>query len=75
MRLTGRGSTIREAIGASDGRIGFVARDGVLPANIASLLGFDVARGLTTDPDKSAGLRCVVIALAMKAASARSSRW
>ena len=66
VRLTGRGSTIREVVGASDGHIGIVARDGVLPANIASLLGFDVARGLTTDPDKSAGLRCAVIALDVK---------
>ncbi|CUS44659.1 MAG: AsmA family protein [Pseudomonadota bacterium] len=66
VRLKGPGSTIREAVGSSDGTIGLVARDGALPAKIASLLGFDAARGLFTDKDERAGLRCVVIRLAMR---------
>ncbi|TPG41204.1 AsmA family protein [Sphingomonas koreensis] len=65
-RLVGRGSTIREAVGASDGHIGAVARDGALPAKIASFLGLDVARGLTTDDDTRAGLRCAVLRLDMR---------
>lgn len=66
VRLTGHGSTFREVIGHGDGSIGIVAQDGRLPAKIASLLGFDVARGLTTDSDKEAGLRCAVVRLDMK---------
>lgn len=63
MRLIGHGSTLRQAVGDGDGRIGLVARDGALPARIASALGFDVARALTADADARAGLRCAVIAL------------
>jgi uncharacterized protein involved in outer membrane biogenesis len=66
LRLTGRGSTFREVVGNADGRIGLIARDGVLPAKVASDLGFDVARALTTVEDKQAGLRCVAIGLAMR---------
>lgn len=66
VRLTGTGSTIREVVGASDGTIGLVARDGVLPAKIASLLGFDAARGLLTDGDEVATLRCAVVRLAVR---------
>src|SRR3546814_11436248 len=46
--------------------MGLVATQGVLPARIASLLGFDVARGLTTDADERAALRCAVIRLDVK---------
>src|SRR3546814_5529535 len=46
--------------------MGLVATQGVLPARIASLLGFDVARGLTTDEDERAALRCAVIRLDVK---------
>jgi uncharacterized protein involved in outer membrane biogenesis len=60
VRLTGPGSTIREAVGNANGTIGLVARNGALPAKIASLIGFDIARGVTTDGDKRAGLRCAV---------------
>ncbi|MFC3712887.1 AsmA family protein [Sphingoaurantiacus capsulatus] len=59
-QLRGAGSTIREAVGASNGSIGLVAKNGSLPAKIAALIGFDVARGLTTDKDERAGLRCLV---------------
>lgn len=60
VRLQGPGSTIREAVGNSNGTIGLVARDGVLPAKIAALIGFDVARGLTTARDQQARLNCAV---------------
>src|SRR3546814_1026802 len=52
VRLVGKGGTFREAVGQSDGSMGLVATQGVLPARIAPLLGFDVARGLTTDEDE-----------------------
>lgn len=63
VKLTGAGSTIREAVGRSDGRIGIVASDGVLPARIASMLGFDAGRALTTGGDARARLRCAVAIL------------
>lgn len=66
LRLTGRGSTFREVVGNADGRIGVIARDGALPAKIASELGFDVGRTLTTGDDKRAGLRCAVVGLEMR---------
>ncbi|GAA0330426.1 hypothetical protein GCM10009087_45760 [Sphingomonas oligophenolica] len=64
--LIGTGSTIREAVGASDGMIGLVARDGALPAKVASQLGFDAVRGLFGSGDDEAGLRCVVLRLAVR---------
>ena len=64
--LTGRGSTIREAIGRSDGRIGLAARDGQLPAKIAGALGFDAGRALTAGDTDRAGLRCVILGLPMR---------
>jgi uncharacterized protein involved in outer membrane biogenesis len=66
LRLVGRGSTFREVVANADGRVGLIARDGVLPAKLASELGFDVARTLTTGNDKEAGLRCIAIGLAMR---------
>ncbi|MEO9131897.1 MAG: AsmA family protein [Sphingomonas sp.] len=65
VKLTGTGSTIREAVGASNGTIGLVARDGTLPAKVASQLGFDVVHGLFGSGDTPAGLRCVVLRLAV----------
>ncbi|HWV02383.1 MAG TPA: AsmA-like C-terminal region-containing protein [Devosia sp.] len=65
-RLVGRGSTFREVVADGDGRIGLVARDGVLPAKVASELGFDIARTLTTGDTKRAGLRCIALGLAMR---------
>lgn len=73
--LAGRGSTLREAVGASDGRIGFVVREGHLPARVASLIGFDVVRGLTTDEDAQAGLRCVVLDMAVRGGTGRVQRF
>lgn len=64
-RLTGRGETIREAIGRSDGRIGFVVRDGALPARYAAALGFDAGRALLAGEDDRARLRCMVLGLAV----------
>ncbi|MDB5704493.1 MAG: asmA family protein [Sphingomonas bacterium] len=66
IRLKGPGSTIREAVGRSDGTIGLVARNGTLPAKIASLLGFDAVRGILTDEAERAGLRCAVLRLAVR---------
>lgn len=63
MRLTGVGETVRGAVGRSSGSIAFVARDGVIPAKTASLLGQDIGRGLTTDEDKNAKLNCLIARL------------
>ncbi|WP_242119426.1 AsmA family protein [Sphingomonas lacusdianchii] len=63
LKLVGSGDTIRAAIGRSDGMIGFAAAGGTLPAKMASLLGADVARGLTTDEDARARLRCLGLRL------------
>ncbi|WP_229726715.1 AsmA family protein [Sphingomonas alpina] len=64
-KLSGLGSTIREAVGNANGSIGLVARDGGLPARVAAMIGFDASRALTTDKDTRAGLRCIVLRLAM----------
>lgn len=63
LRLVGSGDTIRQAIGRSNGMIGFAAAGGVLPAKMASLLGADVARGMLTDDDAQARLRCLGLRL------------
>lgn len=65
VRLRGPGSTIREAVGRSTGTIGLAARDGVLPAKIGALIGFDVARGLTAGKDEQAQLRCAIARFAV----------
>jgi uncharacterized protein involved in outer membrane biogenesis len=59
IRLEGPGDTIRAAVGASSGHIGLVARSGAIPARIASMLGGDIGRGITTDGDDRATLRCI----------------
>ena len=64
--LIGTGSTIREIVGRSNGRIGVFARNGSLPARIAALIGFDAGRALTTKDDKRAGLRCIALRLDMR---------
>jgi len=69
--LSGPGETIRQAIGRSSGTIALVASDGVIPARTASLLGQDVARGLTTDADARATLRCMVARLSVERGTAR----
>jgi len=63
LRLVGSGDTIRQAVGRSNGTIGFVAAGGVLPAKMASMLGADVARGVLTDDDAQARLRCLGLRL------------
>ena len=65
-RLSGRGDTIRSAIGRSDGRIGFTIRDGSLPARYAAALGFDAGRALLAGGSDSARLRCLVLALPVR---------
>lgn len=63
LRLSGRGGTIRSAIGRSNGVVALVARDGMIPARTASLLGQDVGRGLLTKKDEMASLRCIIARL------------
>lgn len=62
-RLTGSGRTIREALGRSDGHVALVARDGQLPARMASFIGLDIGRGVTVDEDRRATLRCLAFRL------------
>jgi AsmA family protein len=63
VRLRGRGDTLREAVGTSNGRIGLAATDGALPAKMAAMLGFDVGKALTADKSDVASLRCALIGL------------
>jgi uncharacterized protein involved in outer membrane biogenesis len=71
--LSGPGSTIRDAVGNSDGNIGVVARDGRLPAKIASMIGFDAGRSLLTGSSEEAGLRCVALRLDMRRGVGRAN--
>ena len=66
VRLAGRGSTIREAVGHADGRIGVAARNGSLPARIADALGFDVGRAVLAGGTQRASLRCVIVGLGVR---------
>lgn len=70
--LSGRGSTIREAVGNSSGRIGLAARDGELPKEIAEALGFDAGGALLARQEDRATLRCVVVGLTMRDGSGRA---
>ncbi len=70
-RLKGAGDTIRAAVGRSSGSLGFVARDGSLPAQYAAALGFDAGRALLADKGDRAGLRCLVARLAMRGGTGR----
>jgi len=72
VRLTGVGSTIREAVGRSNGRVGLYAGQGALPEKLARLLGFDVGALFAKGSDH-ASLRCGAIGLDMKAGSGRVS--
>ena len=72
-RLTGRGDTVRAAVGNSDGTIGFAARGGVLPARVADALGFDAGRAFFASEDDQAGLRCVILHLAVNGGHGRIS--
>lgn len=65
-RLTGRGDTIRQAVGRSRGHVGLVVRNGALPARYAKALGFDAAGALTTDEDSRSTLRCLVLTLPVR---------
>jgi AsmA family protein len=62
LRLTGVGSTIRDAVGTGSGYIGLYAADGVLPEKLARLLGFDIGAVFSNRSDK-ASLRCAAIGL------------
>nr|WP_157217127.1 AsmA family protein [Sphingomonas formosensis] len=66
IRLVGSGRTIRDAVGRSNGTIAIAAQEGMLPARLASLLGFDVGRGITTDADKQSRLNCAVFRLGVR---------
>lgn len=72
-RLSGRGETIRDAVGRSDGRIGFVVRDGSLPERYAAALGFDAGRALLAGERDRAALRCVIVGLAVRDGLGRTS--
>ena len=50
-------------MGNSDGALGVVARDGRLPAKIASMIGLDAGRSFFTGGEEEAGLRCVALRL------------
>lgn len=63
IRLTGVGSTVREAVGRSDGAIALVARDGTIPTRTAALLGQDIGGGLTAKEKSRSVLRCIVARL------------
>ncbi|WP_236697350.1 AsmA family protein [Sphingomonas sp. Leaf357] len=65
-RLTGTGSTIREVVGRSNGRIGLIAHDGSLPEKIAALIGFDAGRALTAGKGSRATLRCAALRLDLR---------
>lgn len=69
--LVGTGDTIRQAVSRSDGMIGIVASGGTMPAKLASLLGADVARGVTTDDDAQARLRCLGLRLDVRRGTGR----
>jgi len=64
--LTGRGTTIRQAVANSSGRIGLAARDGSLPDRFAVALGFDAGRALFASNEDRAGLRCVIFGATLK---------
>lgn len=61
-RLKGAGRTVRSAIGKSSGHIAVVAREGILPAKTAILLGQDLG-GLFKSKSDLARLRCLVVRL------------
>lgn len=64
--VAGNGRTIREAVGRSTGKIGLIARDGTLPARLATTIGFDVGRAFFTDEHGRADLRCVGLGLDLR---------
>lgn len=71
VRLKGPGRTVREAVGRSSGSMALIAREGVIPARTASILGLDVGRGLTTGRGAQARLRCIVARLDVRDGIAR----
>jgi uncharacterized protein involved in outer membrane biogenesis len=73
IRLKGPGKTIRLAVGRSTGSIALVAREGVIPARTASLLGQDVGRGITGDKQEQATLRCIIARLNVQDGTARAN--
>jgi uncharacterized protein involved in outer membrane biogenesis len=71
LKLAGPGRTVRAAIGRSTGAVAIVARDGLLPARTASLLGQDLAHGLFGGKDRQAELRCVIARFDVRGGAAR----
>ncbi len=72
VRLKGVGETIRAAVGRSTGSIGFVVRDGRLPARYAAALGFDAGRALLAGEGDRAALRCIIAELAVRGGTGRA---
>lgn len=66
VKLTGTGRTIRDAVGRSDGNIGFFIGAGALPSPLASLIGFDIGRGLLKKGEGQVRLRCAAMGLSLK---------
>jgi uncharacterized protein involved in outer membrane biogenesis len=72
-RLTGPGRTVREAVGNSNGTVGLVAGNGQLPARMASFIGLDIGRGVTTDKNAEAALRCLIFHMDVRRGTGRLS--
>jgi len=71
IRLSGTGRTIREAMAHADGHAGLFADDGTLPDRLASLIGFDIGRSITSDSSERTNLRCIALGLDVKAGLGR----
>lgn len=70
-KLTGTGETVREAVGRSTGHVALVSGQGRIPAKLASFLGLDVGRGVFTDDEAVASLRCLIVRMDVQGGKAR----
>ncbi|VXC45248.1 AsmA family protein [Sphingomonas sp. AX6] len=69
--LTGPGRTLRQAVANSNGMVGLVATNGVLPGRMASFIGLDIGRGVTGDSDERARLNCLVFRMDLRGGTGR----
>lgn len=69
--LTGPGRTLRQAVANSNGMVGLVATNGVLPGRMASFIGLDIGRGVTGDEDERARLNCLVFRMDLRGGTGR----
>jgi AsmA family protein len=69
--LTGPGRTLRQAVANSNGMVGLVATNGVLPGRMASFIGLDIGRGVTGDSDERARLNCLVFRMDVRGGTGR----